>query len=100
METLKFEDLPGSIQIIDHRLERIEELLRNQSSQEPDERMFTVPEVAEYLHLSVPSIYRLTSQRGIPHTRKGKKLYFLKSEINVWLSQGRRKTIDELQAEI
>ena len=99
METLKFDDLPIAVQGINHRLERIEEILKNQAQPEPD-RMFIVPEVAEYLHLSTPSIYRLVNQREIPHEKKGKRLYFLKSSIDQWLSQGKRKTIDELKDEI
>ncbi len=97
--TLKFEDLPGAIQIIDHRLERIEEVLKNQPAREPD-RMFTVPEVAEYLHLSTPSIYRLISSRQIPHQKRGKRVYFRKSEIDSWLSQGRRKTVEEIRKDL
>ncbi|MDR1342763.1 MAG: helix-turn-helix domain-containing protein [Prevotellaceae bacterium] len=35
---------------------------------------------------------RLTYQRSIPYHKKGKKLMFLKSEIDNWLKEGRRKT--------
>jgi len=101
METLKFDDLPNVIQGIDHRLSRIEDLLKNQPSQESD-RMFTVPEVAEYLHLSVPSIYRHISQRSIPHKKipGQKRVYFIKSQIDFWINEHSRKTISELKDEV
>lgn len=99
METLKFEDLPQAVQAIDHRLEKIENILKNQPAKEPD-RMFTVPEVAEYLHLSVPSIYRLISQRIIPHKKVNKRVYFVKSEIDRYINEHSRKTIYELKGEI
>jgi hypothetical protein len=38
-------------------------------------------------------------QRSIPYHKKGKKLMFLKSEIDSWLKEGRRKTATEIQAE-
>jgi len=99
MEALKFEDLPQAVQAIDHRLDRIEEMLKNQPAKESD-LMLTVEDVAEYLHLSVPSIHRLVSNRQIPNMRRGKRLFFKKSEVNNWLSQRRRKTVDEMKAEI
>ena len=99
METLKFDDLPIAVQGINHRLERIEEILKNQAQPEPD-RMFTVPEVAEYLHLSVPSIYRLISHRGIPHKKVNKRCYFIKNEIDKWINNHSRKTIEEIEADI
>lgn len=99
METLTYNDLPQAIQTLDTRLDRIEEILKNQAQPEPD-RLLTLPELAELLDLAAPTIYGLVSRREIPHTKKGKRLYFLKSEIDAWLSQGRRKTIDEMKAEI
>jgi excisionase family DNA binding protein len=99
METLKFDDLPQVVQCIDLRLERIEEILKNQPSLEPD-RMYTVPEVAEYLHLSVPSIYRLISQRIIPHKKVNGRVWFIKSEIDKWINGHSRKTVEELKEEV
>jgi excisionase family DNA binding protein len=46
-----------------------------------------------------PTVYGWVSKGEIPHHKKGKKLYFLKSEIDVWLQSGRRKTMAEIEAE-
>jgi hypothetical protein len=35
----------------------------------------------------------------IPHIKCGRKLYFKKSEIDLWLSKGRIKTMTEIEAE-
>lgn len=45
--------------------------------------------------LKKPSIYAQTSSRTIPHYRKGKRLYFIRSEILAWITEGKRpmKTI-------
>lgn len=37
--------------------------------------------------------------REIPMYRKGKKLYFLRSEIIEWIKSGRIKTIAEIEQE-
>jgi excisionase family DNA binding protein len=93
-------------EIINSRLLNIEalvlELHKKQSfSDQPEsEKWLTLPEVAKYLDLAHQTIYGLVSRREIPHIHRGKKLYFRKSEIDTWLSQGRRKTVEELKEEI
>lgn len=49
--------------------------------------------------ISPTTVYNYTSKGLIPHHKKGKKLLFLKSEIDAWLKSGRKKTKAEIQAE-
>ena len=60
-----------------------------------------VYEVAEYLNLSVHYIRKLTSKKVIPHRKPtGKKLYFIKSELDEWIFNSRSpKTQDEIEIE-
>ncbi|MFV0388105.1 MAG: helix-turn-helix domain-containing protein [Pyrinomonadaceae bacterium] len=53
----------------------------------------------EITGLSKPSIYRLVSNRSIPHSKRGKKLYFKRSELMQWIDDGRRKTRCEIGRE-
>jgi len=84
---------------ITKRLANIEDILLDlkHSDKGGEDRFMTIREVSEYLHLSVASVYGLTSRREIPHQKRGKRLYFLKSEIDEWLKSGRQATIDELK---
>ena len=43
-------------------------------------------------------LYKMTSQRTIPHYKKGKLLLFKKSEITEWLLAGKVKTKEEEEA--
>jgi len=63
---------------------------------------FSVDELREYLpgNPAKPTIYALTSKRQIPHSKRGKRLVFLKSEIDAWLKAGNQKTVAEIQAEV
>ena len=63
------------------------------------EKPLSVPEAAEFLNISVNSIYKLTRTKTIPHMKKGKSIYFLKEELIDWLKQGRKRTVDEIAAE-
>lgn len=50
--------------------------------------------------MEVQIIYGLVSNREIPHLKKGKRLYFLRSDIDTRLSPGRRKTVKEISEEV
>ena len=41
--------------------------------------------------LSRPRIYALVSKRGIPHAKRGNKLYFNRADLLAWINNGRRQ---------
>jgi excisionase family DNA binding protein len=54
-------------------------------------------EACRYLHISPSHLYKLTSQKQIPHfCPQGKKLYFKREEIDNWLLRNRQSTADEI----
>jgi excisionase family DNA binding protein len=44
-----------------------------------------------------PTIYDLVHKRQIPHSKRGKHLYFSKRELLEWISSGKRKTASEIK---
>jgi excisionase family DNA binding protein len=53
----------------------------------------------EITGLAKPTIYGLVSERKIPHSKQGKRLYFSRQELTEWLKQGKRKTQAEIKIE-
>jgi excisionase family DNA binding protein len=53
----------------------------------------------ELTGLAKPTVYSLVSERKIPHAKRGKKLYFSRRELIEWLTNGKRKTRDEIADE-
>lgn len=51
---------------------------------------FTVKQASAFLDLAEQTIYGLTSRNEIPHYKRGKKLYFLKVELEKWILENRR----------
>lgn len=47
-----------------------------------------------------PTLYRLCNTGQIPCYKKGKRLYFFEEELHQWLQEGKRKTIEEVKAEL
>jgi len=48
-----------------------------------------VQAAAKLLNLSLPSLYRKTHQREIPHCKRGNRLYFFHSELIKWVESGK-----------
>ena len=59
--------------------------------------ILSVPEASEFLNLAVPTIYALTSNRTLPHFKKGKKLYFSRATLTKWIESGKRSSVREIQ---
>ena len=58
----------------------------------------TLKELSEYVNLAVQTIYGFTSTNQIPYIKRGKKLYFKKSDIDIWIEKGQSKTLEEMEA--
>lgn len=90
------EQLSQSLIEISERLDRIEKLLQEKTTPQPSEEFWDIHEAGELLRLSVQTIYGLVHKREIPHNKKGNRLYFKKSELQQWMSEGRRRTMSEI----
>ena len=72
-------------------------LTENATGKKVQDFFLNVKEACSFLNLAKPTIYSLTSKRQIPFMKKGKKLYFKKSELEQWLIDGKKKTILEIE---
>lgn len=93
---LSFEQLPEAIGRLFGRIDELEALIKQQATPIP-EQFLDVQEAGELLRLSVQTIYGLVHTRQIPHSKKGNRLYFKKSELQQWMQEGRRKTLSEIK---
>ncbi|MQY79731.1 MAG: helix-turn-helix domain-containing protein [Bacteroidetes bacterium] len=99
-QKLSFDQLPEAVSRLTAQMENIERMLRDDTPcSEPDE-FLNLDQTCKMLDLSKPTVYGLVSHRQIPHSKRGGRLRFLKSEIHAWVLQSKRKTMDELKAEI
>lgn len=94
-----FEDLPLAISTLHDKVDRIKDLLlenRLQNSQRPRDDLLTIRQAAEFLNLSVPTLYTKVSRKEIPVNKRGKRLYFSTVELSEWVRSGRKKTTEEI----
>ncbi len=72
--------------------------LEDENSSFDQKDHFTHETVAEYLYISKSYLYKLTSNNTIPRYKpSGKKNYFLKKDLDEYLSRGRVKSQEEIE---
>src|SRR5688572_6944743 len=100
MANLTFEQLPQAVYEIQQKLESIEKLLLQTNKLGPaTDEILTVHGAAEFLDISVATVYKMVSGREIPFMKRSKRVYFSKVELINYIKEGRRKTNLELEAE-
>ena len=61
------------------------------------EKPMSLKEASVFLNLAPQTIYGYTSQRSIPFYKKGKKISFLKKDLESWLHEGKKLTRKEIE---
>ena len=99
---LTFEQLPQAVSQLISEEGELKSLVQSANNPaEPSDRWFNLQELCGYLpdRPARQTVYGWIGQHAIPYHKKGKKLQFLKSEIDAWLKADKRKTAAELHAE-
>lgn len=94
---ITFNDIPEAMNYIIGKMNDLEELIRSSADTKPDQNVwFNLVELCDYLpdRPAKQTVYSWVNQKKIPYHKKGKKLQFLKCEIDEWLHT------DELQQEV
>jgi excisionase family DNA binding protein len=100
MNEITFDQLPKAVAQLLDEVASIKSMLAEKGDAKPTgDQLLTIQECAAILHLSVPTIYGLVHRKEIPVSKKGKRLYFSKDEINAWIKTGRKMTVSEIQVE-
>ena len=102
-EGLTLETLPKAFTHLTNEVSETKRLLLEKSNQRPIEtdRWFNLNELCNYHpdKPSKPTVYGWVNTGNVPVHKGGKKLRFLKSEIDTWLRQGKKKTFAETASE-
>ena len=83
-----------AFQTIDTRLNRIERLTLISAK-----AVLDIDEASVFTGFSKGHLYRLTSERQIPHYKKNRKLYFKKSELEAWLLEDKVMTAEDIESQ-
>ena len=60
-----------------------------------EKEVLTAEEAAAFLNYELPTIYKRTSQKTIPHSKIGGKVMFRRSRLLQWISDNEVPTLEE-----
>ena len=103
-KNITFEDLPKAMSWMMEKLDKLDSKidgLNNIPLVRPADQWMNLKELCEYLpsHPAEQTVYGWTSCHQIPFHKRGKRIMFLKSEVDAWLHDGKRKSQKELADE-
>lgn len=99
---ISFENLPNAVAFLINEVGDLKLLLikENATVTIPSKKKpIGIDEVSKLIGKAKSTIYTLVRKRNIPCYKNGKKLYFFEDELLDWISNGKRKTMDELTFE-
>ncbi|MGE4433774.1 MAG: helix-turn-helix domain-containing protein [Bacteroidales bacterium] len=70
-----------------------------QPTTDQPEQLLTIQEAAEFLSLTVPTMYSKVSKGELPVMKRSKRLYFSRTELLDYLKDGRKKSNAEIEQE-
>ncbi|WP_336128805.1 helix-turn-helix domain-containing protein [Mesoflavibacter sp. CH_XMU1422-2] len=99
--------MENPFEIINNRLERIERLLENISNNSIRNeaninlpKIMTLKQLTSYLDVSKSYLYKLTSTNSIPHSKRGKRIYFDIEVINNWVLENKIWTQKDIEEQV
>ncbi len=101
-EKLSFDQLPTAVTELTNEISELKRLIvekgENHSTETP-EQFLTIQEASQLLNLTVPTLYSKVSRRELPVMKRGKRLYFSKTELIDYIKDGRKKSNFEIEQE-
>ena len=103
-KNITFEDLPKAMSWMMDKLNELDskiDSLNNPSPNVPTEQWMNLKELCDYIpsHPAEQTEYASTTSHLIPFHKRGKRIMFLKSEIDAWLRDGKVKSEKDLENE-
>ena len=99
---LTFDKLPEAVTMLTKEVSELKRLLiekQEQTLTDQPEQLLTIDEVATLLHLTKPTVYSKVSKGELPVMKRGKRLYFSRTELLEYVKAGRKKSNAEIEQE-
>lgn len=97
---LTFDKLPEAVAYLIEAVAEIKSLVKNKTAP-PEKRIpIGIEEACRIIQKAKPTIYALVRKGLLPSYKRGKKLFFFEDELLEWIAKGRKKTIEDIRAEM
>ena len=99
-ESITFEKLPEAVSFLIQEVRALKVILSKKKDEKPStpqEKLLTIKEAAEFLNLSVATMYSKVSKGELPVMKRGKRLYFSSTELMDYLKGGRKLSHTQIE---
>ena len=101
---LTFNDLPEAVNRLTNEVSELKRLSIQRQAEPPTEQAEQWLDLNDLIQYdpekrTKPTWYSKISKGEVPYHKRGKKVYFLKSEIDAWLKAGKCKSNAEIEQE-
>jgi len=99
---LTFDKLPEAVTMLTKEVSELKRLFIEKQEQPPppqQEQLLTIQEAAEFLSLTVPTMYCKVSKGELSYMKRSKRLYFSRIELMKYIKEGRKKSNAEIEQE-
>lgn len=100
---LGFDDMPKlvsslitEVKTLSIKMDTVCKMVGNAKS--TGKKILSIDEVAEMLHKSKSSVYKMVSRHEIPYYKQGNVLSFIEAEIIEWLTQYKHNSTEAMMA--
>lgn len=99
---ITFDKLPEAVAYLIKSVSEIKSLIEERrKSEKPKERIpIGIDEACRIIQKAKSTVYALVRKGLLPSYKRGKKLFFFEDELIEWIAKGRRKTVEDIRAEI
>ena len=92
-----FDQLPEAVDYLVKEVSQLRLLINHQSdSTSTTSKLLDIKGAADFLGLSIPTIYGKVSRRELPFMKRGNRLYFDSSELLEYIKEGRVSTVNDI----
>ena len=92
METDRLEKISAQLAAIEQMLQEQRQLMFNKET-------LDLEEAVAYTRYSKGYLYKLTSQKQVPHFKRGRKIFFDKAALDEWLKESPIKSQEQIESE-
>ena len=89
MKKVNFDSLPQVVQELNAKIDNITFLLQSAKQDVKQSDLLNIKDAANFLNLSVPTLYGKVSRREIPYMKQGNRLYFSRLELTDYIKSGK-----------
>ena len=90
--------MPEAIYKLFVEIQNLKCLMLEANSNEQIDKLLSIIETAEFLHIKKQTIYTYVSKGIIPHSKRAGKLYFSKKDLIEWVKEGNKRSFDVEEA--